>query len=375
MIPKTKQKSIILQEELERRILHGLACEWQAAARALTDALRWRMRQPRFYLSDTHRQLGAWSKEKRQISLSRSFVLNHAWDDIREVLLHEMAHQLADEALAGRDVIPHGEHFQTACRILGANPNASGNYLPLSARIHDEVAENNEGRLMRRIKKLMALAESQNRNEAESAMTKARELMEVHQIQIIKNENDRCFSSVFLGKPALRHFREEYCLANILEDFYFVQGIWVSAYVLEKGRMGNVLEISGTTSNLQIASHVHAFVGRFIEREWERYNQTLRLNRYRQTDFAAGIIMGFRSKLEEQNQKRPCQPNNKAIAPLSDPLLEQFMRAKYPRIHRFKRRSDQTDGRVLADGEKIGKTMVISKGLDIKIRTAPLSIA
>ena len=83
-----------------------------------------------------------------------------------------------------------------------------------------------------------------------------------------------------------------------------MQGIWVSAYVRQRGKMGRVLEISGTIPNIKMASYVHDFVRHFIHSQWAAYNRDRRLNRHRQTDFAVGIIEGFRSKLEGQKKEK-----------------------------------------------------------------------
>ncbi len=115
---------------------------------------------------------------------------------------------------------------------------------------------------MTRIKKLLALAESSNAHEAEAAMMKAHELIAKYNIDLINTNERREFMSIFLGKPALRHWREDYHLAGLIQDFYFVQGIWVPAYVVDKEKMGRVLELSGTARNLKIAEYVLEFVRR-----------------------------------------------------------------------------------------------------------------
>jgi hypothetical protein len=91
-------------------------------------------------------------------------------------------------------------------------------------------------------------------------MTKAHELIARHNIELNRHEDRRQFISIFIGSPALRHPREDYHLANLLQDYYFISGIWVSAYVIKKAKMGRVLEISGTMQNLKIAEYVHDFI-------------------------------------------------------------------------------------------------------------------
>jgi len=318
-MPSHKSNKICIQQELERRILHGLACEWEEALWVLDSSHKDLIRKPLFSLRDTKSRLGHWSREKREICLSRNLVVNHPWDAVREVLLHEMAHQFADEVLGANNEPPHGPKFQGACHLLRANPNASGKYEPLHDRIFRE-SSGSEDRIMLRIKKLMALAQSKNQHEAEAAMAKAHELIAKYNVDLLAHEENRDFVSVFVGKPALRHFREEYALARLLTDFYFVHGIWMPAYVVDKGKMGSVLEISGTIQNIKIAHYVYDFVRQSTNSQWDEYNKDNGLNRYRKTDFAMGIIQGFSSKLKSQSETKrkdkdtcplvPCPPRS-----------------------------------------------------------------
>jgi hypothetical protein len=74
------QKTILIQEELERRILHGLSCEWENALETLNPPDKEKLRKPLFGLRDMKDKWGYWSGEANEISLSRDLVLNHPWD-------------------------------------------------------------------------------------------------------------------------------------------------------------------------------------------------------------------------------------------------------------------------------------------------------
>lgn len=357
-----EQKKMINLEAWERSILHGLVCEWEKALWVLSPAYRKMMRPPLFNLRDTEERWGSWSGKKREISLSRNLVLNHPWDAVCEVLLHEMAHQFTEEVLAAYHDAPHGPQFQKACYLLRANPKASGNYKPLDERIFRE-SSSVEDKIMLRVKKLMALAESPNQHEAEAAMGKAHGLIRKYNLDLLSQDENRDFTSVFVGSPALRHFPEDYALAHLLQDYYFVQGIWVSAYVPQRGKMGRVLEISGTIPNIKMASYVHAFVRQFFHSQWATYNRDRRLNRHRQTDFAVGIIEGFRSKLEGQKKETEKRQPSLALMKMEDPLLKKYLAFKYPRTVKFHRGGNRQDQDVLQDGKRIGKRLVIAKGI------------
>ena len=127
-----------MQNDLERRILHGLCREWQGAAMELEPSQQKGLFQPLFAVRDLKGRWGTWSSERREICLSSDLVHNHSWDAVREVLRHEMAHQYAEQVLHGYQEPPHGEGFQEACRMLRANPKASGNYPPLDQRLTDD---------------------------------------------------------------------------------------------------------------------------------------------------------------------------------------------------------------------------------------------
>ncbi len=232
-----KPPDIRLQEDLERRIVHGIACEWENARSTLSQDDRRDMIQPLFSLRTLKSRLGYWSGLRNEITISRTFALNYPWDDVRDVLVHEMAHQYAEQVLKSSETSPHGPDFLKACHRLRANPKASGRYKPLHDRIHIP-SLSHQDRILMRVKKLMSLAKSTNRHEAEAAMTKAHELMRKYNIDLLSRSSRRSFVSIFIGSPALRHHREEYHLANLLQKYYFVQGIWVSSYVLAKGKNG-----------------------------------------------------------------------------------------------------------------------------------------
>ena len=363
-------KNAQVLEGLERRILHGLSCEWDAALWAVNAELRKRMRKPLFALRDLQNRLGYWSSEKREIGLSLQFVLNHSWNDIREVLLHEIAHQFASEVSSAHQEPPHGRCFQNACRILKANPRATGTYVPFSRQIF-QASECESNKIRLRIQKLMALAQSSNLFEAEAAMIKAHELMAKYEIEQIVQNVPREYFSIFVGKPALRHFREDYSLALLLMDYYFVKGIWVGAYVVEKEKMGRVLEISGTAQNLQIASYVSDFIQQFIESAWKRYNTGGELNRYRKTDFSSGILSGFRMKLEQESPAGRGVSLALSPVPIHDIQLKQYAEVRYPRVRTFQRKGGRCHSGVVSDGTEIGKTLVIRKGISQPVFDMP----
>jgi hypothetical protein len=360
-----------LQADLERRILLGLVREWEAALWLLDDHHRRLMQRPLFRLVDANSRWGYWDGSRGEISISRTLALDYPWDSVREVLHHEMAHQLADSLQPGTHETAHGSAFQEACRLLRANPKASGTYLPLKDRYASNRISNDD-RVLLRIRKLMALSESRNKHEAEAAMIKAYELMARYNVDVIEQDKTRDFISIFVGQPALRHTRDAYYLSSLLVDFYFVQGIWVSAWVAQREKMGRVLEITGTPENIVSAEYVYDFVKNHINVQWAHYNQDKRHTLHRKTDFATGIIEGFRSRLAKRQANDSggsMDPASGQLVKIEDPRLLAHVNYRYPHTRTYRSAIANQDEQVLADGRKIGRKMVISRGITEKAGT------
>ncbi|HWR98879.1 MAG TPA: DUF2786 domain-containing protein [Candidatus Methanoperedens sp.] len=345
--------------DLERDILLGLAAEWEEAVARLSRAQRARLRRPQFALAESGGRLGVWDPGRGEIRVSRRFVLGRGWDEVRELLRHEAAHQVADEALGGRGETAHGPAFREACRLLGAHPGASGDFVPLAERIAGET-DARQARVSARVRKLLALAASSNRHEAELALLRAREYARRHRVDA--GAEGRAFVSVFAGVPGLRHGRDEYQLAALVSAAWEVYAIWVPAWVVGRGRMGTALELSGEPAQVRLAGYAHDFVRRHVATEWERYARDRRLGARRRLDFACGVIEGFRGKLERAG-KSP-SAGEAVVRTGRDPRLATYLAARYPRRTTIRRGGGRVDPRVHREGVRAGERLVLRAGIE-----------
>lgn len=350
-----------IKHQMEHRILHGLRSEWELARYRLAPHWQQTLRPPLFRLGTLRSTLGRWSLHRREICISRELAWNHPWNAVRDVLLHEMAHQVAHELLGAGWETPHGPTFQKACRWLGANPKSSGRYGTLQEQLN-VAADGEADRVVVKIRKLMALATSDNHHEAEAAMAKAHELIARHNIDLIQRRNETHYVSVFAGQPALRHGREVYHLAHLLQEFYFIQSIWVPAYVLAKGKTGRVLEISGTASNVSLAGYVFDYVTAYNAAQWRWYNRNGKHRHFRRSDFAVGVIDGFRQKLLDK-RRFTITAENHALVALADQKLTAYMHQRYPHTRSICRTAAREDAAIRAEGIAAGKRLIIAKGI------------
>lgn len=349
----SRRKPIDIEIDMERRILQGLSAEWTIATDALPAEMARHMSRPIFRLSEMRSNLGFWSPGKCEICINRKLAFESPWHAVREILRHEIAHQVADQVFHAAHQKPHGPLFRKACLLLGADPKAS-------ARI-DLFHKGQKSTQFDKIRKLLALAKSQNRHEAESAMIKARSLMLKHGIQNSTEGDNKEFISVFLGKPALRFSRDIYHMSRLLQEYYFVEAVWISTYLLDRDRIGRVLEISGTPPHVETALYINTCINHFINKEWPLYRNKHCLNRYRRTDFAIGIIEGFRNRLKRETVSQ--EKDTKSLIEIAGNALKVYIHKRYPKIGWTKRYSSNTDQTVIRDGMKKGEHLVIAPGL------------
>ena len=337
----------ILSAELEAALLRELRAsfEWENHAR-----FRSRLAPPVFALSEAGARLGQWLLGTRTLELSRALVLERPWHEVLAVLQHEMAHQFVDEVLGVRDETAHGESFRRVCEERGIDARAAGAPAPAAPGTGDL------DRVLDRIRKLLALAGSPNQHEAENAMRKAHELMLRHNVEAAAAQGERSFQARHLGDPLRRTTRVEADVITLLTQFFFVRAIRVPVYLPRHGRRGLVYEILGTRANVEMASHVHAFLLATAERLWQENRGDRRVRNGRdRMQYQSGVVRGFHEKLAAERAELA----GTGLVWVRDARLEQAYHARHPRITTLRRRVRMSDAH--AAGREAGRTVVLHK--------------
>jgi len=339
-----------LSAALERALVVQLGQTW---AEINQNHFRGRLRRPVLALSDTERRLGAWDGRTRTLSLARTLVLGRSWMMVREVVKHEMAHQFVDEVLGIHDQTAHGPAFEALCRQHGFDASAAG--MP-------ELAEGAAGLgdgspILRRIARLLALAESPNAHEAEAAMRAAQRLMLKHNIDVAAAATREGFTFRQVGQPSGRVSGAEHVLAGILARHFFVEAIWVPSYLPLAGKQGRVLELCGTPSNLEVAVYVHGFLLETGERLWREHRRERGLiGNAERRRYLMGVMMGFDDKLNAAAKDN----RREGLIWVGDPALTEYLGRRYPR---------RTGGAGIGvqptesyhDGRRAGRNIVLAK--------------
>ncbi|MES2641022.1 MAG: DUF2786 domain-containing protein [Myxococcota bacterium] len=311
--------SAAFDAEIEGAILRALLTEWRAVNYThFKDALV----LPRFELIEHEGHLGEWHRLHRTISFARTFVRSQPWGVVVEVLKHEMAHQYVHEVLRVLDETAHGPAFRKVCERLAIDASASG--MPTMVSVDPE-----QDKALRRITRLLALAESPNANEAQAAMNAARKLMLRYNIDTLPTGHT--FRQ--LGVPTGRLQEADRWLASVLSQHFFVTGIWIPSFDVTTGKTGRVLEISGTAANLELATYVHGFLKETAERLWRAHKREHRIagDKERQR-FVSGVMRGFHEKLTEGAK----ESREEGLVWVGDPKLQAYYQKRHPRVRHIK---------------------------------------
>lgn len=297
--------------DLETALLRELLRAWRGHNSRL---FRGAMLPPVFEHVDTERFYGQWDRRSRTIRMARSFTMGRPWGEVIEVLKHEMAHQYAHEVLGATDETAHGPAFRQTCERLGIDASASG--LP-------EARDTTEDKLVRRIQKLLALAQSPERAEAEAAMAAAQRLMLEHNLHHTPSR----YTWRHLGEPTARLPAHVKILGGILLAHFFVEAIWIQVWIAREGRHGKVLEIVGAPENVEMAAYVWDFLLGTAERLWvsHKLQHGIRGDTDRRR-FLTGVMAGFSARQRLDKQKH----QELGLVWVGDPGLDRFFDARHP---------------------------------------------
>lgn len=272
----------------------------------------------------THR-LGRWDRVGRTIGIAEVHIWNAPWSEVVETLKHEIAHQYAQEVLGAGDERPHGPAFAAACKKVGVLAAAAG---PLAGEPVSEA-----DRILQRVRKLMALAESPNVNEAQAAMTAANRLLLEYNLELTGQPDARGYHWKRVGASAASLPLDWKLVAGIVNESFFVETVWALAYNARRNRIERQLELIGTPTNLELAHYVHDWLHASVATLFRGAVRTLpraawQDRRSQRREYVAGVLSGFRARLAEERQVNA----GKGLVWVGDPALDGFVRERYPQL-------------------------------------------
>lgn len=362
---------------LEEAWLKQLYVEFES----ITFQFRLNLRKPVFEIRDMKSQWGQWDPLTRTISISRSLIQAHGWQHVLGVLKHELAHMFVSEVLQGD--ASHGPDFHRACEILGVPEEYRGAGLDLGEplRTWQEMSEvpEEDAVVLRKVEKLLAMAESTNENEAFLAMARVQELIHKYNLERVLHRKKNRYVSLLINHRRQKVDRLQRMIAGLLTGYYFVDVVFSDLYDPQQNVVHKTMEVLGTEQNVYMAEYVYGFLRQQSESLWDQYRQKNALKGAApKMSFQTGVVAGFKRKLDQmeksarrgasaqasaiEHAREDLDVESKSLVRFNDPGLKKFVKSRFPRLT-----SVRTGGRVLGEhydsGRVQGERIVIHKGI------------
>jgi hypothetical protein len=328
---------------------------------------------PVFAISNSKKQLGNWRPGIRQITISRNLILHYPWDVTLKILKHEMAHQICTEIFDDQNG-GHGENFNRACDLLGLPERFrhSGGDLPFEVE-RLERDDDQDSKVIEKIRKLLALAESSNEHESVLAMEMAGRLLKRYNIRQIDEDERHNYVYLIINMQRKRIDEYQHRIILILKRFFYVEALSSSLYDPLRDETHKTFEILGKKENVEIAEYCYHFLEKKLSALWRQKSVSFNGNkRIAKKSYYLGLLQGFNNKLAEQeisgrkSADNPLQSQpftNSELIVAADSSLQRFLHTRYPRISRRSIAGAKIYRETYDQGLIIGRTLVIHRGI------------
>lgn len=303
-------------------------------------------------------KLGYFDYRSYTVALNKRLMFEAKTDVIKDILRHELAHYYTYIVHGLKDM--HGEDFKNVCHKF----NWSENVIKASSSIQVENAQYVDQRFDRvqeKIKKLLALASSENSHEAELAMIRANELIVEYNLEDIKNrtqclEDEESFVDCVIEGP--KKNAKHGAIYEILRTFQVAP-----VFNMSKGSFQ--LEVVGSKQNIELAKYVAGFLDHKLEELYlseKKKNPKVLSGLAAKNAFMKGIGIGYVEKIEKGLKNY--EHSKDLILLRAD--LQRVLNRVYPRLGSSYSTGGSNNAMAKQLGEQSGKNLSINPGIKNK---------
>lgn len=270
-------------------------------------------------------------------------------EQLHHVIRHELAHYMVFVS-HGEGVPHHGVEFRQFCQGLGWGEEV---YRATMCLEGGDTAAPEESAIFRKVQKLMALATSSNKNEAEQAMIKSQQLLLKHNIESTYIENDEkvVLKRIMKRKKVDAKVRS---IGKILETFFV-------SIVYNRAGEYTYLEILGEPVNVEIAEYVAVVLDAELDRLWDETRVEAKLKgAVAKNSFFLGLAKGYCDKI--QALKREYNSDTAKALLVIEKQMTLAKEMAYPRLSSVKTSGGYCPNSS-AIGEKLGRLLNINPAI------------
>lgn len=289
------------------------------------------------------------------VALNKRLMFEAKTEVIKDILRHELAHYYTYIVHGLKEI--HGDDFKNVCRQFLWDERvikATSSIDIENSKYEDQKFD----RVQEKIKKLLALASSENHHEAELAMIRANELIIEYNLEDIKTRNQNLADEESFVDTVLDGTKKNSkhgAIYDILRTFQVAP-----VFNMSKGSFQ--LEVVGSKQNIELAKYVAGFLDHTLEELYlkeKKKNPKILSGLAAKNSFMKGIGLGYVEKIEKEiSNSRNSQD---LILLKSD--LQRVLNRVYPRLGSSY--STGGSGNTMAKqlGEENGKKLSITPSL------------
>jgi hypothetical protein len=323
-------------ESVALRVLQGA---WRAENKAkFGGALR-----PCFVQVSVMRPWGRWDEGTRTISLSTQLLALGDWLAVREVLLHEMAHQYVTDVLGAAESA-HGPVFRQVCEERGIDPRAMRS---LEGRAPSAAVQ--------RIEKLLRLSSSSEEHEAQSALATALRLLAREGLHLEDLAPGPDVRVAAWGGARVRWSAHERVLVTRLAEVYGVEVLLVPSPCLRTGRLQTTVEVVGPPSALALFLYTADYVVAAAACAWGPARR--RLGSAARRGFLLGVVHGFVATLVVEAPSL----RQAGLVPFDGAVARAWRAKRHPRLRRTS--ISASNDAAWREGVEVGQRLEVRRAL------------
>lgn len=186
--------------------------------------------------------------------------------------------------------------------------------------------------IVKKIQKLLTLANSDNENEAKLATQKANELLLKYNLKMQQVKDTQFeYQEKSVKETGLTVKPYQHMISSLLTEFFFVQiviGQVFSGYSsgdhgVPRARYKKTLKLVGTKENCEIATYIFDYLNTAYPNLWkDQYERNASLDRTHAHSYYKGLTAGIRSMLTETKWK---VEEEMGLVVVGDPGLDKFV--------------------------------------------------
>ena len=320
---------------------------------------------PILRIADLPSSWGLWQSHPRMITIARRLISNYPWNTVIEVLKHEMAHQMVSE-IHCRDDEHHGELFKNCCRKLGMASWSMQAEIELGAQVfanESEAGDIKHNPVLRKVQKLLALGSSSEKNEAELAMQRVREICDRHNLKSVPETDDQYVMQI-LNAHKKRLSREQLAICGLLTSNFAVNVICASLYSAADNTSHRTIELFGRAADVKIAEYVYHFLLNQINVLWDKARTTLPAQARRsKSSFSEGLLAGFAQTLARREKSDAAQKARALTVQLQAQAVN-FSKTRCPRVRSVSMGGRRYRRDSYTQGYEAGKKLKLRRGVN-----------